>query len=391
MKTLRLDDPDSQDDLQTLNKLISSTRKIVVLTGAGISRNAGIPDFRSSSGLYKQKYSNGTISCRELFDVSIYRDESTIRLFNEFMQNMYYQKVKCAHPTKTHQFIKYLNSHKKLMRCYTQNIDGLERRLGMRTEFDQLNDWNHIDVVQLHGDLNTLKCSRCFKKFKWNEIYVNQKGAKEDAGFLIACPSCMEEYKKRQKEGKRCCQSSIGIIRPNIVLYGEEHPYGEILAKNLSKDIIRNPKLFLIFGTSLKVNGVKNLVRKLCRRIHRNVPDGKVAIINNTKICQSVWDTYIDYQIVCDCDDWCDYVESCVPRLSQEPKQQKKLCVKGSKKNSKNEKNNSIKLQKWPEHECKGKRKARQLQNPDALENERTKDSTRDRDCKRIKREIMVL
>ena len=390
MKTLRLNDPDSQDDLKALNKLISSTRKIVVLTGAGISRNAGIPDFRSSSGLYKQKYSNGTINCRELFDISIYRDENTISLFNTFMQSMYYNKVKCAHPTKTHQFIKALNNHRKLVRCYTQNIDGLERQLGMRTEFDELNDWNHLDVVQLHGDLNTLKCNRCLQKYKWEEIYIDQKGAEEDAGLLIACPKCMEKYKKKQEEGKRCCQSSIGIIRPNIVLYGEEPPYAEILAKHLSKDISRNPKLFLIFGTSLKVAGVKTLVRRLSRQIHRNVPNGKIALINNSKICQSIWDKYIDYQIVSDCDDWCDYVESHIPRLLQEPKPRKQS-LKSTQSGTENKENISIKAQKWLKADTKDKRKLRQLQDADGLEKGHTTNLNGGHGCKRIKREIMVL
>lgn len=320
MKTLKLDDPESQQDLIELTKLISRTRKIIVLTGAGISRNAGIPDFRSSSGLYKRTYENGTIRCRELFDISIYRNAQTIQLFNTFMQKMYYDKVRCATPTKTHRFIKCLKAHKKLIRCYTQNIDGLERQLGMRTEFDQLKDWTHLDVVQLHGDLNTLKCNRCLTKYQWNEIYVNQKGAEEDAGLLIACPNCMEKYEKRHEAGKRCCSSSIGIIRPNIVLYGEEHPFGDVLARGLEKDMNRNPKLFLIFGTSLRVSGVKSLVRRLCRRIHQKNIDGRIAIINNTEISQSGWGQYIDYQVICDCDDWCEYVKQKVPRIFKPPR-----------------------------------------------------------------------
>ncbi|VEU24197.1 DEKNAAC105416 [Brettanomyces naardenensis] len=239
-------------------------------------------------------------------------------MFNRFMQKMYYDTVKVAKPTRTHRFIKALSDHKKLIRCYTQNIDGLERQVGLATEFDHLNNWQQLDVVQLHGDLNRLKCSRCLRKYSWEEIFVDQKGAEEDASLVIACPNCVEKYRERQHLGKRCCASSIGIIRPNIVLYGEEHPYGEILAKGLEKDISRKPKLFLIFGTSLRVVGVKRLVRKMCKTIHENDPEGRVVIINNTEVCRSSWGDYIDYQVVCDCDDWCRYVEERIPRLGAE-------------------------------------------------------------------------
>lgn len=310
MKTITLEDKYSSD-LRELARLVRKSRKTVVLTGAGISRNAGIPDFRSSSGLYKQSTENGTVSCRDLFDVSVYRDVKTIHMFNKFMQKMYFDKVRQAKPTKTHRFIKMLKDQHKLMRCYTQNIDGLERQLGMDTEFDKLQNWRQLDVVQLHGDLCTLRCSRCRKSYQWDEIYVDEAGAREDAGLIIACPECQKSYDERKQCGKRCCTSSIGIIRPNIVLYGEEHPYGEVLAKNLEKDIARKPKLFLIFGTSLRVVGVKTLVRRMAQTVHEN--GGKVVIVNKDTVCQSSWGEYIDYQVVGDCDQWCEFIQTAKP------------------------------------------------------------------------------
>ena len=60
--------------------------------------------------------------------------------------------------TPTHEFIKDLDSRKKLLRCYTQNIDSLESKLDMNTN---INDKKNVKVVQLHGDLQNVICSLC--------------------------------------------------------------------------------------------------------------------------------------------------------------------------------------------------------------------------------------
>lgn len=113
MKTIDLSGEipsNEQIKLSEVSKIIFKSRKAVVLTGAGISCNAGIPDFRSSDGLYnmvKSKFPKKIVKGQDLFDISIFRDEVTLSLFCTFMESLYLSSID-AKPTETHRFIKIL-------------------------------------------------------------------------------------------------------------------------------------------------------------------------------------------------------------------------------------------------------------------------------------------
>lgn len=320
--------------LNQINKLLNKSRKIIVLTGAGISCNAGIPDFRSSKGLYesvKKEFPEVSIgSGKEMFDISLFRDEVKISVFATFMEKLY-ANVKLAQPTKTHKFIAHLKDRNKLLRCYTQNIDGLEENLGLEvsmkneTSKDKLNSkfnstWKNFDVVQLHGDLNTLACTRCFHTFPWNRFWARSLRR----GELPTCPECERKDLKRLQLGKRQIDNNIGFLRPNIVLYGENHPSGDLISQGLSLDILRGrPDFFIIMGTSLKVDGVKKVVRQMSKQVHER--GGIVILINKTSVGDSSWNGVIDYQIWSDCDTWVTYLEDMIPDFFKTQKQIEKL------------------------------------------------------------------
>ncbi|KAL3230032.1 NAD-dependent histone deacetylase HST3 [Nakaseomyces bracarensis] len=314
MRQVQLDD----DILYNINKQLNRSRKIILLTGAGISCNAGIPDFRSATGLYdmvKRQYPDISIgSGKEMFDISLFRDEMKISVFATFMEKLY-SSVKLAQPTKTHKFIAHLKNRGKLLRCYTQNIDGLEEILGLETSnssfetsISRSNDNKKtVDVIQLHGDLNTLACTRCFHEFQWNR-YLARFFRR---GELPSCPECERVNSERTQQGKRCI-GNIGYLRPNIVLYGENHPSGDIISEGLNSDINRGkPDFFIIMGTSLKVDGVKRVVKQISKQVHEK--NGIVILINKTKLAESNWNGIIDYQICCDCDSWVEYLQSQIP------------------------------------------------------------------------------
>lgn len=305
--------------LQNINKLLNRSRKIAVLTGAGISCNAGIPDFRSSTGLYdlvKKEFPGLTIrSGQEMFDISLFRDELKISVFASFMEKLY-SSVRLAKPTKTHKFIAHLKDRSKLLRCYTQNIDGLEENLGLEMSKRELTSdrssgfsstWKNFDVIQLHGDLNTLSCTRCFHIYDWNR-YLARSFRR---GELPNCPGCAEKNRKRVEEGKRNIDI-IGFLRPNIVLYGENHPSSEFISQGLNLDIIKGkPDFLIILGTSLKVDGVKKVVKQMSKQVHER--GGIVILVNKTVLADSQWAGIIDYQICSDCDSWVTYLESEIP------------------------------------------------------------------------------
>lgn len=306
--------------LNEVIKFISKSKKMTVLTGAGISCNAGIPDFRSSDGLYnmvKSKYPKSIVRGQDLFDISLFRDEISLSIFCTFMESLYKSSLN-AKPTETHKFIKTLKDKNKLLRCYTQNIDCIEQRIDLNmginleefdrnTRFRQV--WNNLDVIQLHGNLHKLSCTNCFSQFNWNEEFQTLLAN----GLNPECSNCMLKYQERLFQGKRLTGQTIGLLRPNIVLYGEHHPQLEILTQGLNADLRLRPDCLIIMGTSLKVAGVKELVKNLSKIIHDK--GGKVIYINKTKLSASSWKQYIDYEILSDCDDFVRILKKEIPDL----------------------------------------------------------------------------
>ncbi|CAK9441810.1 uncharacterized protein LODBEIA_P56780 [Lodderomyces beijingensis] len=322
----------SSDSVIGLNeaiKYIFKSKKATIITGAGISCNAGIPDFRSDDGLYnmvKHKYPKSIVRGQDLFDINLFRDDVSLSIFCTFMESLYKSSLR-ARPTETHKFIKHLKDKGKLLRCYTQNIDSLEQNLDLNlgidsNEFDEgrfRDNWSKLDVVQLHGNLHKLSCTSCFSQFEWNEEF--QRLLNE--GKSPECSRCYDKYQERLYSGKRLT-GQIGILRPDIVLYGENHPQSEIIGQGLNSDLKSKPDLLLIMGTSLKVDGVKKLVRSLSNEVHKK--GGKVVFVNKTKLSKS-WEKWVDYEVLCDCDEFVRIMKKQVPDLflTQEQIDSKKL------------------------------------------------------------------
>ncbi|ABN68105.1 NAD-dependent deacetylase HST3 (Homologous to SIR2 protein 3), partial [Scheffersomyces stipitis CBS 6054] len=322
------------EDMISLNEIfkhIFKAKRTTVVTGAGISCNAGIPDFRSSDGLYnmvRTKFPKTVVKGQDLFDISLFRNEMSLAVFCTFMEGLY-KSTLVAKPTETHRFIKILKDKNKLLRCYTQNIDSLESTINLNmginlSEFDTchknfVQNWKNLDVVQLHGNLHKLSCTNCFTNFDWNEKYQSQLAE----GLNPQCSKCYEKYEERLYSGKRLT-GNIGLLRPDIVLYGEHHPQSEILAQGLNVDIRAKPDMLIVMGTSLKVDGVKKLVRSLSASVHAK--GGKVIFINKTPLAKQ-WDSVFDYEILSDCDSFVRLLKNEVPDLflTQEQLDSKKL------------------------------------------------------------------
>ncbi|KAI5957767.1 HST3 [Candida theae] len=354
MHTINLDNYSSGISADTSIKLneairyISKSKKATVITGAGISCNAGIPDFRSENGLYnmiKHKYPKQVVRGQDLFDINLFRDETSLEIFCTFMERLYHYSL-LAKPTESHKFIKHLKDKGKLLRCYTQNIDSLEQNVDLNLGINQQDYengvnasvsssgtggaggggggkfrqfWNSLDVVQLHGNLHKLSCTNCFAEFEWNNEYKSMF----NQGVNPECTNCYSKYQERLYSGKRMT-GNIGLLRPDIVLYGENHRQSEILSQGLNNDLKSKPDLLIIMGTSLKVDGVKKLVKSLSKQIHER--GGKVLFINKTSLSK-MWHSYVDYEILCDCDQFIRILKAEIPDLflTQEQLDSKKL------------------------------------------------------------------
>ncbi|KAK6346635.1 hypothetical protein TWF696_006754 [Orbilia brochopaga] len=153
------------------------------------------------------------------------------------------------------------------------------------------------EVVQLHGDLEMLRCTQCAKLHDYDHERVETLLGGEAPG----CPDCSKKADDRLAAGKRSI--NVGTLRPNIVLYDELHPLGEAIGQLTHYDATKmTPDLLLIFGTSLKVIGLKRIVKAFAAKVKSR--GGKVVYINVTAAPDSVWGDIIDYHVQMDCDAW---------------------------------------------------------------------------------------
>ena len=124
---------------------MSSASKILVMTGAGLSTPSGIPDFRSpGSGIYDNLQKFNLPYPEAIFDIAYFRGkpEPFYTWAKQFFPGVHYQ------PNEGHYFIKAIHENAKLLRLFTQNIDGLELLAGLPQE----------KLVFAHGSFDSASC-----------------------------------------------------------------------------------------------------------------------------------------------------------------------------------------------------------------------------------------
>lgn len=201
------------EKLEQLQQIIDEGKRIVFFTGAGVSTDSGIPDFRSQDGLYNQKYKYPP---EEIISHSFFvqNPEEFYRFYKDKMLNL------TAEPNITHKFIAKLEQCGKCIGVVTQNIDGLHQKAGSQ------------NVYELHGSVLRNYCTKCHKSFS-------------------------AEYIK-ESNGVPRCDHCGSIIKPDVVLYEEgldqDVLYGAIEA-------ISSADVLIILGTSLVVYPAAGLIR----------------------------------------------------------------------------------------------------------------------------------
>ncbi|KAF8516583.1 DHS-like NAD/FAD-binding domain-containing protein [Hysterangium stoloniferum] len=197
--------------LTSLSLTVSKSKRIVVVTGAGISCSCGIPDFRSSDGLYalvKAKYPDAVMKGRDLFDATLFRDPTSTALFYTFMAELK-TSIDLATPSPTHYFIKTLATKGKPLRSYTQNIDGLEERTGLACSSSE-------------SVTNTGK-AKVFNPFEraTHRTVLNVKLAV--SSHNLPSSSKIQATPAEERIARSARALKVGTLRPSIVLYCEPH------------------------------------------------------------------------------------------------------------------------------------------------------------------------
>jgi len=212
-------------------ELFRQAKRIVVLTGAGISSPSGIPDFRSEgSGLWSRA------EPMEVASLTTFRI-SPERFFNWFRPLA--GQIFNARPNAAHKALAELENAGYKITVVTQNIDGLHQKAGS------------VQVVEMHGSLRTLSCTQCFKKVGSDPFLQSYIGE----GKIPQCLSCN------------------GILKPDVILFGEQLPQSAWLE---AQRATRQCDLMLVAGSSLEVLPVAGLpMQALDRGAH-------LIVINNT-------------------------------------------------------------------------------------------------------------
>lgn len=187
-----------------------------------------------------------------------------------------------------------------------------------------------VECVFLHGSLESLRCFRCRRVCEWE----GGREAQTLTGHQPECPHCAGATAAREERGKRAL--GVGKLRPDIVLYGEEHPDAHLISPVVTHDLGLGPDLMLILGTSLKVHGLKVLVRQFAKAVHSR--GGKVVFVNFTRPSESSWGDVIDYWVAWDCDAWVGDLREKVPALWLPPGAVEEKKKGGGKKEKKGEK-----------------------------------------------------
>ncbi|KAK4232269.1 DHS-like NAD/FAD-binding domain-containing protein [Podospora fimiseda] len=264
---------DQQPELVRFLSALRSKKRIVVIAGAGISVSAGIPDFRSSTGLFASLRGQHKLkaSGKHLFDASVYKHDSSTTSFHTMVRQLA-QMTDNAKPTPFHHMLASIAQEGRLLRLYTQNIDTLETQMPPLTTRVPLNTkgpWP--TTIQLHGGLEKMVCSKCNNLQPFNAALF-------DGPEAPLCEKCKETDEVRTTHaGKR--SHGIGRLRPRIVLYNEYNPDEEAIGNVSKADMRKVPDAVIVVGTTLKIPGVRRLVKELCQ-LTRSRRGGITAWLN---------------------------------------------------------------------------------------------------------------
>ncbi|KAL4976799.1 DHS-like NAD/FAD-binding domain-containing protein [Aspergillus desertorum] len=286
---------DQEPQINLLVNTIRNHKKIVVIAGAGISTSAGIPDFRSEDGLFKtlQKKHNLKASGKLMFDAAVYQDEALTASFQEMVRSLSEEAEKSS-PTAFHHMLARLGSDNRLTRLYTQNIDGIETSMPPLATQIPLNvkaPWPR--TIQLHGSLEKMVCQKCRHMSTFDRVMFDRPDAPE-------CPECVLTNQFRLETGQR--SHGIGKMRPRIVLYNEHNPDEEAITSVMNADIRSRPDALIVVGTSLKIPGVRRLVKSLCSVI-RSRRNGVTMWINNEPPSGKEFEDCFDLLVKGDCEE----------------------------------------------------------------------------------------
>ena len=219
-------------------EMIMQARRILVFTGAGMSTESGIPDFRSPGGLW-EKYDPS-----DFYFQKIISDEGVRQRYWE-MSTASYAAMKDARPNRAHLAVRELEDTGKLLAVVTQNIDSLHHKAGSSPE----------KIIEIHGTAFSVSCLQCGKKYDRDDI------------------------EERLKSGIKVpyCNHCSGVLKPDTISFGQAMPEDKMRAAVEYADIC---DLCIVLGSSLVVYPAASIPERAADS------GAKLMIINRDKTPQ---------------------------------------------------------------------------------------------------------
>lgn len=215
-----------------LAELITTRQPCVVLTGAGVSTESGIPDFRSPTGIWAE------VDPMEYASLRAFREDP------EKVWGFYAQRIDMltgAEPNEAHRALAELEHRGLVSAVVTQNIDLLHTRAGSE------------NVVEVHGSIRTASCPKCDRVYPL--AAPAKRGAPPPVSTFLPVPRC----------------ECGGILKPDVVFFGELLPHE---ASDRAYELARSAALMLVVGSALEVQPVADLPLETLRS------GGSLAIVN---------------------------------------------------------------------------------------------------------------
>lgn len=214
-------------DAQKLANMLLESKIVTVFTGAGMSTESGLPDFRSADGLWQDKDS-----------YALATTDAMNNNFKEFI-DFYQERIfitKELKPNIGHQILANWQKHGIVTTIVTQNVDSFHQLAGAK------------DVIELHGNLAKMSCLGCRKQYD---------------------SDCITKVEK-----EKCCDNCQSNLRPCVVLFGESLPRNEL---DRASNAASRSNLFVVLGSSLEVAPANMLP------LQAKYAGAKLCIINKGK------------------------------------------------------------------------------------------------------------
>lgn len=208
--------------IKNITRKLREAKSVLFITGAGLSADSGLPTYRGAGGLYENLSTEDNMPIEEALSGAMFKKAP--HLTWKYLMEIE-RKVTGAQPNTAHGVIAAFEREIERVWVLTQNIDGLHQKAGSR------------NVLEIHGNLHSLKCTRCGKVNKVN-----------DFSSFHGLPACLE------------CS---GMLRPDVVLFGELLPLEKLSI--LRREMKKGFDICFSIGTSSMFPYIQSPIMEIAR------------------------------------------------------------------------------------------------------------------------------